>query len=477
MDEADGVLSIAAGNLVAAFSRASGLLTGLAFNGQELLAAPLEPNFWRPTTDNDYGAHLQKDFACWRHAGGAARLTKGPTVACGEVSAAVEVELAVGAGASLAVKYDVSPGGVGVSAEWRPGRDDGPRAAVAGGVAYLRSHQTSHLDVEGKLVRARWADRGEFQSITVHAAGRDAGQPLRHGDKVALQAVTGKTEAETLLHGLAPTATARADLPKGLAGVGVEATEEPTKPLWTVMRLAGEGAIVSGDQVVFEADRKCLAVVNDWAAALESEGEETPPQAVFTIEIKEYPAPPRVGFKGLLHEGFEDVQWFGRGPHESYVDRYVSARVGLFESSILDQTFKYVRPQENGNKMDTRWMALKRAAGKDASCAGLLIVSQAPSSALAMQCHRYSLGDFDGGEDKAKQAYLHAGELVQRADTAFCVDVAQMGVGGIDSWCSRPLKQHMIGSTQEFEWAFQLRPVSPEDAAAGYGALARRPRR
>ena len=30
-------------------------LSGLAWNGLELLASPLLPNFWRPTTDNDYG--------------------------------------------------------------------------------------------------------------------------------------------------------------------------------------------------------------------------------------------------------------------------------------------------------------------------------------------------------------------------------------------------------------------------------------
>ena len=57
----------------------------------------------------------------------------------------------------------------------------------------------------------------------------------------------------------------------------------------------------------------------------------------------------RIGFTTTLVDGFEDVEWFGRGPHESYLDRHASARVALHRGSILEQTVKYVRPQENGH--------------------------------------------------------------------------------------------------------------------------------
>merc|ERR1712157_416639 len=103
---------------------------------------------------------------------------------------------------------------------------------------------------------------------------------------------------------------------------------------------------------------------------------------VFIVKIRDRPQPQRVGFRGRLSEGFETVEWFGRGPHESYVDRYASARVGHFQGNILDQTFKYVRPQENGNKLDTRWMAMKRA--KSSGNAGLLIASCAPSPSTGL---------------------------------------------------------------------------------------------
>ena len=76
-----------------------------------------------------------------------------------------------------------------------------------------------------------------------------------------------------------------------------------------------------------------------------------------------------------------------------------------------------------------------------------------------MQCHRYLLEDFDAGKDKVMQAKRHGGELVERSETAFYVDVAHMGLGGIDSWGRKPLPQHMISPVQDYNWAFQLRPL------------------
>ena len=62
------------------------------------------------------------------------------------------------------------------------------------------------------------------------------------------------------------------------------------------------------------------------------------------------------------------MRWHGLGPHESYPDRKAGVRVGRWEGSVASQTFRYCRPQENGNKMGTRWMALSDGSGS----AGLL---------------------------------------------------------------------------------------------------------
>ena len=94
-------------------------------------------------------------------------------------------------------------------------------------------------------------------------------------------------------------------------------------------------------------------------------------------QFQDQSAPMRIGFTATLVDGFQDVEWFGRGPHESYLDRHASARVAFYQQSILEQTVKYIRPQENGNKFQTRWMALKRKQSDP--CNMLLIAAQDPS--------------------------------------------------------------------------------------------------
>ncbi|MGD0341577.1 MAG: glycoside hydrolase family 2 TIM barrel-domain containing protein, partial [Bacteroidales bacterium] len=70
------------------------------------------------------------------------------------------------------------------------------------------------------------------------------------------------------------------------------------------------------------------------------------------------PEVPRMGMQMQLPSEFMNLKWFGRGPHENYIDRKTSADVGLYESTVADQYVPYVRPQENGYKTDTRWLTL-----------------------------------------------------------------------------------------------------------------------
>ena len=67
------------------------------------------------------------------------------------------------------------------------------------------------------------------------------------------------------------------------------------------------------------------------------------------------PKLPRLGFRAAMPAGFDRVEWYGRGPHENYVDRKESAAVGRWQGTVSEQHVPYVRPQENGNKCDVRW--------------------------------------------------------------------------------------------------------------------------
>ena len=76
------------------------------------------------------------------------------------------------------------------------------------------------------------------------------------------------------------------------------------------------------------------------------------------LEDNSLPEIPRFGMKFSLPKDYNDLTWYGRGPHESYWDRKTSAAIGYYSGSVWEQTFQYVRPQETGNKTDVFWMTL-----------------------------------------------------------------------------------------------------------------------
>ena len=72
---------------------------------------------------------------------------------------------------------------------------------------------------------------------------------------------------------------------------------------------------------------------------------------------------PRVGIRFEIPDSFGQLRWFGRGPNESYPDRFLSQMIGIWESSILEQYHPYVVPQEHGAHHETRWLTIADEAG------------------------------------------------------------------------------------------------------------------
>jgi beta-galactosidase len=67
---------------------------------------------------------------------------------------------------------------------------------------------------------------------------------------------------------------------------------------------------------------------------------------------------PRVGVRFDLPLGLRHASWFGTGPHESYPDTRLAARVGRFAADIDDLNVAYARPQETGHRSDLRSLVI-----------------------------------------------------------------------------------------------------------------------
>ncbi len=142
---------------------------------------------------------------------------------------------------------------------------------------------------------------------------------------------------------------------------------------------------------------------------------------------------PRFGMQWILPQGFNQVEYYGRGPQENYQDRNFSAHVGLYKQTVDEQYFPYVIPQETGNKTDIRWYRITNAKGK-----GLYIHSD---SLLSIGALHYFDSDLDNG---ATTNQRHAADLQKRPQTQLNIDLRQMGVGGIDSWGAIPLRRYLL---------------------------------
>jgi len=167
------------------------------------------------------------------------------------------------------------------------------------------------------------------------------------------------------------------------------------------------------------------------------------------------PEIPRFGMVMTLPVQFNKISWFGRGPHENYWDRKTGARVSIYQGTVAKQYHPYIRPQENGNKTDVRWVALENNKGM-----GLLAVGM---PLLSISAHHFLIDDFDPGPKKAQRHTFH---LKKRNLVNLNLDYRQMGVGGDTSWGdrARPHPEYTLYA-KEYSYQFRLRPFSRQDGS------------
>lgn len=123
---------------------------------------------------------------------------------------------------------------------------------------------------------------------------------------------------------------------------------------------------------------------------------------------------PRLGFRWEVAGGYEALEWFGLGPHESYIDRKAGSRVSRFASKVDDQLFPYVLPQESGNHEETRWMTLTNKAGHGVR--------------FAAAGKYFGFSALHVTPEDLTAAY-HTNEVPHRDETTILIDAAQRGVG------------------------------------------------
>lgn len=145
----------------------------------------------------------------------------------------------------------------------------------------------------------------------------------------------------------------------------------------------------------------------------------------------EGPAPktlPRIGLDLYLADPLDNATWFGRGPGESYADKKSSQKMGIYRAGTAQLHTPYEVPQENGNRLDTRW--LRMADGRGWGLKAIRIVDsilqqqqqqQSTTASFQWAASRYSAQTIENAK--------HPRDLKAEKAVRLRLDVASAGVG------------------------------------------------
>lgn len=190
---------------------------------------------------------------------------------------------------------------------------------------------------------------------------------------------------------------------------------------------------------------------------------------------------PRLGVRFRLPKKYHNVEYYGRGPLENYVDRNAGSMIGVYKTTAEEMYVPYVRPQENGHRTETRWVRFTKKNGK-----GLMLRA---SRTFGFNALRNSVEDFDSEEAKDKpyqwrnysqesinnrklnleqarkgaknrvRKVVHVNDIIPRDYIEVCIDMKQQGVAGYDSWGAKVQPGYTIPADREYSWGFTFIPI------------------
>ncbi|MFE1023790.1 glycoside hydrolase family 2 TIM barrel-domain containing protein [Streptomyces sp. NPDC058818] len=166
---------------------------------------------------------------------------------------------------------------------------------------------------------------------------------------------------------------------------------------------------------------------------------------------------PEVGTMLFLPRGLDRLHYYGRGPEENHWDRNTGTDVGLYSGTVAEQWTPYIRPQENGNKTDVRWIALTDGDG-----VGLLASGE---PLLEANASHFTPEDLSAG-------VRHDYQLTPRDAVVLRLSHRQMGVGGDNSWGAHTHDEFKLFADRDYSYTYRLRPLTDVKEAM---AASRRP--
>ncbi len=156
---------------------------------------------------------------------------------------------------------------------------------------------------------------------------------------------------------------------------------------------------------------------------------------------------PKIGLMMQLPQSFQEMQWHGRGPFETYPDRKTGARKGVYTSTVEDAYVPYIIPQDYGNRTDVHWMSLANREG-----IGLLVSGE--------ETFNFSAQKYD--PDNLDRSY-YAFQL--KDSDAITLNLDHL-VGGVGCTAISVMNKYRV-LPEPYEFSFTLIPYSAGEIKPG----------
>jgi beta-galactosidase len=152
----------------------------------------------------------------------------------------------------------------------------------------------------------------------------------------------------------------------------------------------------------------------------------------------------RFGMQMGISNKYNQATWFGRGPHETMEDRKHGAAVGIYSKNVENLIHNYVKPQENGNRSDIRWVIFTDENGEG------IQISSMEENYLNFSAWPYTL------EDLETASHIH--ELPHRKSITVNIDYKQKGVGGDLPGIPSVHRKYKLKGKKPYSLSFLLTP-------------------
>ena len=163
----------------------------------------------------------------------------------------------------------------------------------------------------------------------------------------------------------------------------------------------------------------------------------------------------RIGLGLQFASGFENVEFYARGPRSNYSDRKTGSYLGRFTTTVDDMVDELIHPQTFGDHEDLRELILTNKT--EGVQLGVKVGGRASFS-----LSHYDETQWCKGTDKMWQTKLHWYDLTRNSQVYAHFDYMQRGLGNNSCGGDQTLSDYVCPSWGSYTYTLRFKPQSAE---------------